>query len=113
MLNLCKRYKSKKNMILNESISLDTNVSEDSTLLDYIVNRDSPNPVLELDNSLFYNKLKELVYCESLIKGSIFELKLNGFTNKAISVLLDMNMCIVSRYFLQMKNKLKTILNYN
>lgn len=113
MLNLCKRYRTKKNKAYNECISLNESVSEDSTIIDYIENKDSPNPLLELENNLFYSKLKDIIYSDSLIKASVFELKLNGFSNKSISDLLDISMGLVSKYFIQMKSKLKTILNYN
>lgn len=113
MLNLCKRYKTGKNRVFVDSVSLDSYVTEDSILMDYIENKDSPNPVLELDKSIFYKELKDAVYSNSIIKSSVFELKLNGFSTKDISTLLNISTSLVSRYYVQFKNKLKTLLNYN
>ena len=109
MNNLCVRNNTKRRQVLNNSISLDMNIGEDDTsLIELIADKSSPNPWILLDNYDFYGILKRYIYGSSLLQGSILELKLNGFNINSISKLLGESKDMVSRNLNKIKNELMT-----
>ena len=113
MHNLCVRNSTNKNKALNDSISLfrQLDLENENTLLDIIEDKNSPSPELESDCYDFYNTLKDYIYCDSILKGSILELKLNGFTINNMALILGRSRNYIAKLFNQIKRDLKCSLH--
>lgn len=112
MHNLCVVNNTKKKQALNNSISLNTTVNDegDSSLLELIEDKKSPNPWFMLDNYDLYKALRDNIYNAPLIEGAILELKLNGFSIASISELLGETRHFVSNTLVKIKSRLKNSL---
>ena len=109
MYNLCTRNDNKKNQVLNNSISLNRNLNNDTetSLIDMIQDKNSPNPWDNIDNTELYRVLKENIYGRPLMEGAILELKLNGFNNASISILLDRSRTYLDKIITNLKRELR------
>ena len=90
MQNIITNNNNGKHISLNSAVSLDANVTEDNVLSDYIPSS-LISPELEIENIELERIIYSYLYELPLDKASIFELKLNGFTNKEIGILLDIS----------------------
>lgn len=110
MERLIKFYRRNKQMILNDSISINTTIGNDDSLFleDVISSGISSEDVFMSDYR--YEKLQmykhELAFEESLV----YELKFNKFSNKEISALLDLPYKKVDNYLRKIK---ALVLKYN
>lgn len=91
MLNYLKKYTNQKNLANVGCISLDQDVSSnnDEPLFSLIKDEDAILPDEAIMYIDFESKIKEFIFSLKFPYSSIFELKINGFTNKDISVLMD------------------------
>ena len=98
-----------KNLFLNTSFSLDENLrGEDYCLSDFVFSES------DYVDYIFEQLLlqKDILYCKYYLKDKqmpVFELKINGFTNKEISVLLDISYKEVDNCLYNIKKTLKKI----
>jgi len=110
MERLIKFYRRNKQMILNDSISINTTIGNDDSLFleDVISSGISSEDVFMSEYR--YEKLQmykhELAFEESLV----YELKFNKFSNKEISALLDLPYKKVDNYLRKIK---ALVLKYN
>ena len=82
-------YKRKKHMLLNEAISMEQKISNDSDLLLKDVLASDFDLEKEYETYDRCNKIMNLKYELDLLDSSILELKVNGFSTQEISKLLD------------------------
>ena len=97
---------SNKNSIINSSISLDELVNEETAIGDFVYNEADmiENHLTEIEKKKYILDLKYLLkqnYSE------VYELKINGFSNQNIAVLLDLRYKDVDNYLRSIKNTLK------
>ena len=97
---------SNKNSIINSSISLDELVNEETAIGDFVYNEVDmiENHLTEIEKKKYILDLKYLLkqnYSE------VYELKINGFSNQNIAVLLDLRYKDVDNYLRSIKNTLK------
>lgn len=96
----------KKHNVLSDSISLDKEIDENGNTLEcfFSSSQNSMNSFFEIQNSMDVLMLKhDLPFLQSLI----FELKLNNFSNKEISQLLDVKYKSIDNAVTSIKNKFK------
>lgn len=96
----------KKHNVLSDSISLDKEIDENGNTLEcfFSSGQNSMNSFFEIQNSMDVLMLKhDLPFLQSLI----FELKLNNFSNKEISQLLDVKYKSIDNAVTSIKNKFK------
>ena len=84
-------YKRKKHMILNESVSLNQKIDNESNLLLEELIASDYNLEKEYESYDLYQKLMNYKYDLDLLDSSILELKINGFSSREISRLLDIS----------------------
>lgn len=97
MSNLIKRHSTKKNYLLNNSISLHYNYDDKgSELINHIIDEKAIIPEIEVEDMEIIEVFKKIIYDLDLLNGSILELKYNGFNNREISELLDISTSRVS-----------------
>lgn len=108
MSNLIRRSSTNKNYALNSSLSLFSAVDDTSKeLIDCVSDNNAVMPDIELEKGEVINKLKNTIYDLDLLKGSILELKYNGFSNKEIAKLLNITTSKVSYILLFVRKKLE------
>ena len=112
ILKTIKCFKRQKNKALNESIpfsniiyskngkvlTLEESIKSDFSVEEEAFYNENYNIVLNLKNNLPF------------IDSSILELKLNGYSNKEISSLLDMKYEIVDYHIRKIRKKVKEVL---
>lgn len=91
MLNYLKRYTNQKNLANVDCTSLDQDISKDNDepFFSLIEDKNAILPDDMLDFMEFESKINNFLYSLDFPYSLVFELKLNGFGNKDISVLLD------------------------
>ncbi len=82
-------YKRKKHMILNNAISMDQQIKDDSNCSIKDIIASDYNLEEEYEYYDNYNKIMNIIYDLDLLDSSILELKVNGFSTREISTLLD------------------------
>ena len=92
--------KSFDELLFNEGVSLEEVVYDEKNLIDYCLN--------ELN---FYEKFMLIKYNLNIRYMPIFELKVNGFSNKEIATLLDIPYKKVDNALYNIKKNIKNILN--
>lgn len=112
---------NKKSSCLNNSISLFKKIdsNKEGMVVEFIPDSNAvyPENVL-LDNEIMF-LLKSFLFSLDISKAIIFELKLNGFSNKDISQLIDVSLRSVSNISCRNNEKLRKFLakkkinNYN
>ena len=91
-------YLNSKNKFLNDSVSLDDDSDN---------NLDSVSSIRFCDNFIyFYERLINFKNNLDNKKSQVFELKYNGFSNRDISILLDLSVKYVYYCVCSIKNKL-------
>ncbi len=99
-----------KNTPLNNSISFDTVISKEGLMMEDVLYSDEDLVEKKLIITESRNNLMMLKYELDDVYSLIFELRLNGFSNKDIAVLLDLSYKDVDNYLRCMKKKLKKII---
>lgn len=91
MLNYLKRYTNQKNLANVDCTSLDQIISKDNDepFFSLIEDRNVILPDDMLDYMEFESKINNFIYSLDFPYSLVFELKINGFGNKDISILLD------------------------
>lgn len=111
IISLVKSTRTQKNMILNDSIpiEIDDEHSFDKFLMD---NRLDPSSVIieSTHEQELINKLNQQL---TDFEKQVFELKLEGFSYKEISDILDKDTKSIDNAIQRIKNKLKKILTDN
>ncbi len=94
-----------KHRVLSQSVSLDTEIGEDTLLQDYISDNINISDVYinNENNREILNLKYELPYLQSLV----YELKLNHFSNKEIAILLDKPYKSIDNAVSSIKNRLR------
>lgn len=111
LANFARKIFTHKNLPSIISLSLNSPVSsdDDDTLLDKIVAKDD-----SIENQLVYGevleRLRQFKFQLSFKNSQIFELLCNGFSNKEISILLDMELKQTSNTMYRIRKKLKKYL---
>ena len=114
MRNLLAKHSSDKNKPLNESCSLNVNIhdDEDSELLDFLEDSYEKLPDIETEKNLFYEELEQILLSMPIKYSSIFELKLNGFSNKDISALLEVSIAYICYALNFARKRCNSLKNY-
>jgi len=99
-----------KHRILSDSVSLDKEIDIDGTSLLELYSYDADVPK-DYDSYLNCKKILDYKYHFSFINSQIYELRLNGFTNQEIAILLDIKYKKVDNALTNIKNLLKKNLN--
>ena len=108
MSNLIRTNSSKKNYILNNSISLFHSMDDNNLeLINYISDNSAVLPDEEMENCEVILAFKKKIYELDLLKGSILELRYNGFNNREISKLLNLSTSRVSYIIRDLRKKLE------
>ena len=105
-----KTFERNKNMILNDAVSLSYPLDDtgETTLEDVIKSKENIEEYIlsESNYKKIWNFRNDLPFNESII----FELKSNQFSNKEISILLDMPYKLVDNYLRKIRISLKKYL---
>ncbi|MBQ7136539.1 MAG: sigma-70 family RNA polymerase sigma factor [Bacilli bacterium] len=99
-----------KHNLLSDGISLDKEIDDEGTTLSsFILGNDGANK--NYDDYLIGKWLLDLRYDMPDLCSQVFELRLNNFCNKEISVLLDTKYKTIDNSIVKIKNILKKELN--
>ena len=99
-----------KHNILSDSLSLNTEIDTDGNIvLDFIENKN--NNIKDYYENDTINKILDFKYELPFLHSQIYELRLNNFTNKEISILLNVKYKTVDNAVTSIKGKLKKQLN--
>jgi len=108
MVSIVKSTRAQKNMILNESISIE---DEDANLFDrfLIDNSFEPSTMVE-ENDFQQHLIKKLNEKLTDYESQVFELKKDGFNYKEIADILEKDPKAIDNTIQRIKNKLKSII---
>lgn len=111
MLTCLRDLNRKKHMILNTSYSLDRVFSndQDSSLYDVIKDESSNPNKLIIEGEIENEMLSKLFEICSKNEVEILKLKLNGFSNKEISQIINKEKKYIENTLFRIKNKYKKI----
>ena len=98
-----------KNVPLNSYISFDTIVSEEGLRMEDVLYSKTDLVESKIVDSELYNSMILLKYELDGIHSGVYELRLNGFSNTDIAVLLDITYKDVDNSLRSIKKKLKKI----
>lgn len=107
MERLIKKSMRLKHMVLNNCISMDKSIGESDLFIEDIIEDPKKNNSDNLLEIKLSKKILDLKYNLSDRQAMVYELKLNNFTNKEISLLLDINYKAVDNSLRLIKSKLK------
>ena len=96
MLNIIRANTTNGHQLLNNSLSLEFELFEDSKLMDSIEDVTIKKPLDLLVEREYFNKIKDILYGLSLMEASVFELKINGFKLKEMEELLQVSRVYIS-----------------
>lgn len=99
-----------KHNILSDGISLNKEIDEDGNTLVNLLDSGS-STLNQYEDYLINKKILEFKYSLSDLYSMIFELRLNNFSNKEISLLLDIKYKTVDNAVRSIKDKFKKELN--
>lgn len=99
-----------KNTPLNNSVSFDTIISKEGLLMEDVLYSEEDLVEKKIINTEARNNLMRLKYELDDFHSHIYELRLNGFSNKDIAVLLDLSYKDVDNSLRSTKKKLKKLL---
>ena len=106
MEKLIKTSKRKKQMVLNDSISLNRYVNDEQNMCLYDLVPSNYNLENEYENEIEYKKILNYKYELDLIDSSIFEMKLNGFSRDEIAELLELKRKAVDYHLRKIQKKI-------
>jgi len=109
MEKIIKTSKRKKQMILNDSISLNKYVDDEQSLCLYDLIPSDYNLEVEYEKSNTYNSILNYKYDLDFIDSSIFEMKLNGFSCDEIAELLELKRKSVDYHLRKIRKKISKI----
>jgi len=116
-LNICldrylvseyKKSKNNKNKVLNESISLDSTEEDEFSLLNLITDNNTPELELTI-NEEFNNLYKKIISNLTDLEECVFILKIQNFSYKEISSILDKDIKSIDNTMQRIKNKINKI----
>lgn len=110
MNNLLRLSNSKGAYTLNNSLSLNEVTSDGSEYLYLISDNDTLTPYDYLLESEISDLVKEYLYNLKFDDSIIFELRMNGFKNREISSLLDVDSTFISRRIYKLKKEFRKFL---
>lgn len=103
-----------KNKALNDSVSIYENVGDTNTLLiDILGDKKALLPDIEIENRELYSEIKKILYNANFEDSIVFELKLNGFSNKDIAMLLNKRLGKVYSIIKDLKKNLLILIEKN
>lgn len=109
IITLIKKVNRDKNRFLNEAISIESCLEEDSSLLDRIEDN-SYNPELDFMGEASYQELYDKIIKElTSFEECVFNLKLQGFDYDEISNILDKDTKSIYNAIGRIKDKIKNI----
>lgn len=111
IITFLKKNTRNKHNILSDSISFEQKIDEDGNTLECFLASDETAASTYYD---YENKLELFLFRHDLpfLHSQIYELKMNNFSNKEISILLDIKYKTVDNAITTIKNKLRK-LKYN
>ena len=101
MQRYCKKLSTKKNLLFNSSINIDS--------LDYIIGDSGFDPSLMIIDADIENDFLNYKNLFSFKLSMVFELKYNGFTHQEISKLLDISISVVNKRLCKIRSKIREI----
>ena len=111
MGNLIRIHSAGKHTFLNDSISLDKNLSEDnSNLFSYLEDPKSIKPLTELEYRELCDIYNKQLYELSIIDASVLELKVNGFKTGEIANLLSFDKRTINTILTRIRKKLDLVI---
>lgn len=108
ILNAIKKYSTYKHKSLNQSLSLSQPIfnSQDSTIIDFVVDDNVSSPDIIVEEYEIQSIIKSYLFSLDIQNASIFELSLNGYTNVDISKLLDLSLKVVSNTLFSIRKRI-------
>ena len=107
LISLIKKVNRDKNRLLNEAISIESCLEEDSSLLDKIEDN-SYNPELDVIGEASYQELYDKIIKElTSFEECVFNLKLQGFDYDEIANILDKDIKSIYNAVGRIKEKIK------
>lgn len=113
ILNILTIRGAGKNRLLNQAVSLSSEVSgiDDVSLIDILEDKSVLLPHFILEENEFSNVIHDFLLSIDFDKALIFELKLNGFKNIDIAELLNVQIKYVSNTLFRIRKQFKQYLN--
>lgn len=109
LTNEYKKSINTKNKLLNESISLDSIDDEENSLIN-LINDNTSNPELELDNELdFINLYNKIIDKLTSLEECVFILKIQNFNYKEIASILDKDNKSIDNAIQRIKAKISNL----
>ncbi len=103
---LIRDHSREKHNVLSNSISLDKEIDDDGNCIDSLIDA-KVNNIEEFYANERMKQILNFKYELSFLNSLIYELKINNFTNKEISILLDLDYKKVDNAIHSIKNKLR------
>lgn len=103
---LIRDHSREKHNVLSNSISLDKEIDDDGNCIDSLIDA-KVNNIEEFYTNERMKQILNFKYELSFLNSLIYELKINNFTNKEISILLDLDYKKVDNAIHSIKNKLR------
>ncbi len=103
---LIRNHSREKHNVLSNSISLDKEIDDDGNCIDSLIDA-KVNNIEEFYANERMKQILNFKYELSFLNSLIYELKINNFTNKEISILLDLDYKKVDNAIHSIKNKLR------
>ena len=103
---LIRNHSREKHNVLSNSISLDKEIDDDGNCIDSLIDA-KVNNIEEFYANERMKRILNFKYELSFLNSLIYELKINNFTNKEISILLDLDYKKVDNAIHSIKNKLR------
>lgn len=103
---LIRDHSREKHNVLSNSISLDKEIDDDGNCIDSLIDA-KVNNIEEFYANERMKRILNFKYELSFLNSLIYELKINNFTNKEISILLDLDYKKVDNAIHSIKNKLR------
>ena len=112
MLNCLKTASTQKNYLLNSSVSLMSTLGheENTSLLDVVEDSNATRPDSFYDLHQFECEIRKFLLNLPKQQAEVFELKLGGFSNQDIAMLLELNTKRISNILFVVREKLRTYL---
>lgn len=109
--NVIKKASTKKNKVMNESLSLDNQQDDDSNpFIDFLSDNNLNNPLSTIEQEENYQELTSKI--NSILSDSeieVYNLLINGLNYNDIAILLDKSSKQVDNTIQRLRNKIKKI----
>ncbi len=115
ILNILTLRNARKHYYLNNGISLSNVIfdQEECELINFLEDKSAIKPHLLLEDIEFEQNIRKFLLNLDFIQSSILELRMNGFSNHHIALLLELSIKQVSNSLFQIRKKLREYLKFS